>query len=199
MAPSSGGAWYSAMMTWGFSIAKPLAKLAAEELETVEVEAWSFESETPPLEAPPVLSRSAEMSHVCLLNRVPSETTPFSPILRDTISDSTDSPISQFIDVISAAHAYISRWRATRIPTTMTTSGTEKFEFIAPPELAQCAHDRPYYGVQPNGPSLPIRCRKEAYANVSDNPERTASDFWGDALRGCCSYSRRLRSYTPQT
>ena len=167
-----------------FNISKPWAKSAAQEHSTDAAAAWDLEQSTPQLDQMPVLPQGAEDALQALLQTIPAEETEFSYPLRNTIADKTDQFISKTGDLFLAAHAFTCSWRLNRNPTTLTPAGLSVFEGLVDTELYDHAHKVSSYGVLPCGDRPPERFRQQAYANINDNPEATAAEFWEDVTKG---------------
>lgn len=100
------------------------------------------------------------------------------------IAEFEDKRIEAAGDVFVAPHAYISIWRATRNPTTMTPTGIGIFLNLAKDDVFTYAVDMATFGVRPNASSPPVRFRKQAYESVNGDPVTTSSELWGDLIRG---------------
>ena len=167
-----------------FHIKKPWAEALANEQGPTALESWSYESTTPPIDDHPTLSADADNALADLLDIIPPEDSPFDFGMWGEIAELTGGYVGKTGDLFGAAHAYMTKWRLARQPTTIQPAGLKVFDGIVEDELLQYSLRAATHGEAPHGGRAPVRFRQDAYSNINDNPQETAAELWEDVLKG---------------
>lgn len=106
-----------------FSVDKPWTRSAAENHSLEALTCWEDENNTPSLDKPPHCNVETQKCVDTLLGLIPPEDTPFQFELWAEIPDRKNVFVKSTGGVFEAAHLYVSAWRQSRNPTTLTPRG----------------------------------------------------------------------------
>ena len=97
-----------------FHIIKPWTRQLSLEEGEEALESWYYEADTPPLDAPPNLSKPATEALGNLFAVIPSEEATFDYSMWVRVTSLTDSYIQLRGSLSVASHAYTAKWRKER-------------------------------------------------------------------------------------
>ena len=161
---------------WTLEAAKEVGPLAPGE--------WLEEQNSPPLDCFPKVSKETLELIQTLVEKAPSPPKEFDGHEWGILSKMGDEVIASEGSLRDAAHCYITEWRKTRNPTTMTPTGMNVFKHHVDQALFQKGLDIATRGVSAHSHSPPIRSPQGPYPSVRDNPIQSLKDLWRDLVEG---------------
>ena len=167
-----------------FKIQKPWDRPNALGRSAEASAAWRYENSTPPIDHPPNFHARPKGAIASLLRAIPPEETEFNFLTWGLIASKTDEYIATAKCPSSAIHAYTSRWRKERCPTTFPPLCLALFKGVVSSDLYDHSFQVATRGVLPCGGSIPFRFSQDAYSNINDDPRTTAAEMWGEVLKG---------------
>ena len=111
-----------------FQIRSPWNIQTATDYGPLAREAWEIEYDAPDLDIPPTLTSDEAKKLSALQTLIPDEDAPFNSDTWDQVGRATDGLLAATKSLARGAHAYTSRWREERNPTTLTPDGLKVFK-----------------------------------------------------------------------